>query len=197
MSGFIAIPRAAMSKPLVVEASHPVDAVWKWSQLAEVKAPRETKLHHESGQTVLDAYHYGGRGPVVSILPDTPDNRRRAGISAVTKPQRTSNGKAVHFAMAPLGFFRDRAAVDTIPGPVRVAMFGWGHMLPNGHAPFLPDGGGVDVAMGEDARKVRRWISEAVGMGLLEEGSRNACLIVPKGSLSIALDHVDVCPACG
>ncbi len=134
---------------------------------------------------------------MVSVLPDTPDNRRRAGISAATKPQRTSNGKAVHFAMVPLGFFRDRAAEDAIPGPVRVAMLGWGHLLPNGHAPFFPDGGGVAAALGEEERKVRRWIVDAVAMGLLGKGSRNACLVVPRGSLSIALDHVEACPACG
>jgi len=102
----------------------------------------------------------------------------------MTKPDPRCGTWAIHYQ----GPWRDDAANPRCPMPLRVAFLAYGNHRENGHANFkqqeiaavlgrFTEDGTFKLA---DRRTVRRAIDLAIQWGLLAEGSKAMCLIVPK-----------------
>ena len=96
-------------------------------------------------------------------------------------------GKRPDFAFANREAFKDMAADDAFPRWLRVTFAAYGEVAANGHANFRQQRlawilGDVEngVVMPTSRQLVREAIDGAIDRGLLLQGSRALCLIVPR-----------------
>ena len=101
----------------------------------------------------------------------------------MSAPDRARGEWAIHYQQP----WKDDAANPKLPMPWRVAFLAYGNHRANGHANFKKEE--IAKVLGRfdkegdfkpaDRRTVYRAIQQAVQYGLLDEGSRALCLIVP------------------
>lgn len=87
--------------------------------------------------------------------------------------------------------FKDLATSDALPRWLRATYAAYGHLGGNGHATFRPSELAAllgdhtkGVSVPTERQRVREAIDGAIDRGLLEEGSKALCLIVPRAAIA-------------